>query len=179
MQGYINTLPKEVAATDIRIVQLKLGMFDFGAALAPMRRALVSTARDVVRETSARAKIVREDAAAAAAARVGPAVEGSPLRELHVAVFDAIVRERGRSGTIFVGRGSRTYDFISRWVPAGVVGWMLKGVRNNEEQQQQRRGERLGTDDEKITVDRNGSSVEWDEVEREMGASAGGNASED
>lgn len=131
-----------------------------------------------MRETSAQAKFVR-DAAAAAAARVGPAVKGSPLRELHVAVFDAIVRERGRSGTMFVGRGSRTYDFISRWVPAGVVGWMLKGVRKNEERQRQRWGEQLGTGDEKIPAGRNGSSVEWEEVEREMGASAGGNASED
>lgn len=131
-----------------------------------------------MRETSAQAKFVR-DAAATAAARVGPAVKGSPLRELHVAVFDAIVRERGRSGTMFVGRGSRTYDFISRWVPAGVVGWMLKGVRKNEERQRQRWGEQLGTGDEKIPAGRNGSSVEWEEVEREMGASAGGNASED
>lgn len=180
MQGYINTIRKEVAANDIHIVQLKLGTFDFG--VAPVSRALVS-ARDVGREESGRGNFAREDAAVAAA-RVGPAVKGSPLRELYVGVFDGIVRERGRSGTIFVGRGSRTYDFISRWVPAGVVGWMLKGVggkKEQEEQQQQwrRRWGELGTDEEKERVGRDSSSVEWERVEREMRARAGDSAGGD
>lgn len=177
MQGYINTLPKEVRDTDIHIVQLKLGTFDLG--VAPMSQALVS-GRDVGREESAQGKSAKEDGAAEAA-RFRPAVKGSSLRELHLGVFDAIVRERGRSGTMFVGRGSRTYDFVSRWVPAGVVGWMLKGVGGNEEQEQQQRRRRRqpGTDDEKIPIERDGSSVEWEKVEREMGASAGGSAGGD
>lgn len=180
MQEYINTLRKEVTANDIHIVQLKLGTFDFG--VAPVSRALVS-ARDIGREESASGKSAREDAAAATA-RVGPAVKGSPLRELYVGVFDGIVRERGRSGTIFVGRGSRTYDFISRWVPAGVVGWMLKGVggkKEQEEHQQQwrRRWGDLRTDEEKERVGRDSSSVEWERVEREMRASAGDSAGGD
>lgn len=54
-------------------------------------------------------------------------MRGSPLRDLHVAVFDAMVGGLGRGGTVFVGKGSRAYDFVGRWVPGGVVGWMLRG----------------------------------------------------
>ena len=50
---------------------------------------------------------------------------GSSLRELHNGVFDAIVRGKGRNGTMFLGRGSRTYDLVGKWVPNSVVGWMM------------------------------------------------------
>ncbi len=56
-------------------------------------------------------------------------VKGSSLRELQNGVFDAIVREKGKGGTVFVGSGSWMYDFVGRWVPGGVVGWML-GARS-------------------------------------------------
>lgn len=178
MQGYINTLRKEVAATDIHLVQLKLGIFDFGTPA--MSRALVS-ARDVGRE-ELMGKFVREDAEAAVG--VGSMVKGSPLRELYGGVFDAIVRERGRSGTMFVGRGSRSYDLVSGWVPAGVVGWMLKGMGGiGEREQQQRRRQQgqgqLRTDDEKVRFGGEGSSAEWKRVAREMGASGRVSAGED
>ena len=172
MQGYIDTLRKEVAATDIHIVQLKLGTFDFD--LAPMSRALVP-ARDIGGEESTAGNVAREDSAAVAG--TGPAVKGSPLRELHRGVFDAIISERGRSGTMFLGRGSRTYDYVSRWVPAGVVGWMLKGVGENKEQEQRwrrRSWEQRVAEDEKVRVGSDGSNVEWQRAEREKGARAGG-----
>ena len=145
MQGYIDTLRKEVAATDIHIMQLKLGTFDFD--LAPMSRALVP-AREIGHEESAAGKVAREDDAAVAG--IGSAVKGSPLRELHRGVFDAIISERGRSGTMYLGRGSRTYDYVSRWVPAGVVGWMLRGVVENKEQERRRSWEQPGTEDDKV-----------------------------
>lgn len=34
----------------------------------------------------------------------------------------------GRGGTIRVGMGSSVYGFVGRWVPRGLVGWMM-GVR--------------------------------------------------
>ena len=52
--------------------------------------------------------------------------KGSSLRELNNAVFDAMVR--GKGGVIRVGMGSRVYGFVGRWVPRGLVGWMM-GVR--------------------------------------------------
>lgn len=48
------------------------------------------------------------------------------MRELNNAVFDAMTS--GRGGTVRVGMGSRTYGFVGRWVPRGLVGWMM-GVR--------------------------------------------------
>lgn len=51
---------------------------------------------------------------------------GSPLRELNDAVFDAMVR--GRGGVVTVGAGSGIYGFVGRWVPRGLVGWMM-GMR--------------------------------------------------
>jgi hypothetical protein len=53
-------------------------------------------------------------------------VRGSPLRVLHEAVFDALTVPRPRH-VWYVGSGSRLYDFIGRWAPPGLVGWMLRG----------------------------------------------------
>lgn len=75
--------------------------------------------------------------------------KGSPLRELHNCVFDVVARGRRRGGTVFVGRGSWMYDVVGRWVPAGVVGWMM-GLRK-------RRGAETNV----------GTSQEWEKVERE------------
>ncbi len=52
--------------------------------------------------------------------------KGSSLRELNNAVFDAMVR--GKGGVVRVGMGSSLYGFVGRWVPGGLVGWMM-GVR--------------------------------------------------
>jgi hypothetical protein len=56
----------------------------------------------------------------------GAGPKGSPLRELHNAVFDAM--ERGRGGTIRVGMGSAIYGFVGTWIPRGLVGWIM-GIR--------------------------------------------------
>lgn len=55
--------------------------------------------------------------------------KGTPLRELNNAVFDAVVR--GRGGVVRVGMGSGLYGFVGRWVPSGLVAWMM-GVRSVE-----------------------------------------------
>lgn len=76
---------------------------------------------DTIREESARGRYAREDETADARK-----IKGSPLRELHFGVFDAIVGNRG--GTIFMGKGSRAYDYISRFVPEAIIRWMTHGV---------------------------------------------------
>jgi hypothetical protein len=53
-------------------------------------------------------------------------LKGSPLRELHNAVFDAMTTRKG--GTVRVGMGSSAYEFVGAWVPKGLVGWMM-GMR--------------------------------------------------
>jgi hypothetical protein len=59
----------------------------------------------------------------------GPTIgvpKGSPLRELHNAVFDAMARRN--SATIRVGMGSYIYEFVGAWIPKGLVSWMM-GMR--------------------------------------------------
>lgn len=148
LQGYIDTLRKESAAQDLHVVQLKLGTFDLGAA--PTSRSLVPVGdlgvrgEPPLRADSARGRFARDDGKPLA-------VRGSPVRDLHLNVFDAIVRDRGRGGTLFVGRGSRLYAFVSSWVPRGVMGWMLGAA-----------GEQARAEGSAIE-----GSVEWEKVEGE------------
>ena len=74
--------------------------------------------------------------------------KGSPLRELHNGVFDAMTGKSRRS-TVYLGRGSWTYDVIGRWIPGGMVGWMMGRVARRE-----------GLGDL-------GEGAEWERVERE------------
>ncbi len=67
---------------------------------------------------------------------------GSGLREFHNAVFDILnpspgfkafgVVSWGRNmkrrtrGTLYVGQGARLYDLVGKWVPEGLVGWLIR-----------------------------------------------------
>lgn len=131
MQALIKTLRKEVASKNVNVVQFRLGTFEYpglaptGRSLIPIREYNGSSMRGegTLREDSARGRYAREDETANARK-----IKGSPLRELHFGVFDAIVGDRGRGGTIFVGKGSRAYDYISRFVPETIIRWMTHGV---------------------------------------------------
>lgn len=101
----------------VNIVHFKLGTFDDGQDTAD--KALV--VRSAGNKTSGAFGRRLGDGAPALA---DPSQD--PLRELHNSVFDAIVRGKGRGGTIFVGQGSRTYDWVSRWVPGGLIGRILE-----------------------------------------------------
>lgn len=75
-----------------------------------------------------------------------------PLRELQNGIFDAMVRGKGRNGTIYVGRGARSYDLVGKWIPDGIVGWMMGAAKVN------------GVE----TVEKEGSiaaSTEWEKVD--------------
>ncbi|ODH38412.1 hypothetical protein ACO22_02363 [Paracoccidioides brasiliensis] len=71
------------------------------------------------------------------AGKLAGAVYGSPARELHFAIFDALApvpkswfgRRRRKKATVYVGKGSRTYSIVGSIVPGGLVGWML-GLRS-------------------------------------------------
>ena len=133
LQNYISTLRREVKELGINIVQFKLGTFDYGSAPGGRQqiahiRAPGSETQEEVRSWD-RATQVRYGTNYITQIVGGRnRVKGSPLRELHNGVFDAIVRGKGNEGTVFVGGGSWMYDFVGKWVPDGLVGWML-GVR--------------------------------------------------
>lgn len=122
MQSYISTLRKEVAHQGINVVQFKLGTFDYGQDAVDKALILRSN-------YDRRAEAEGKSPDVGATVPVGQSTEmfrGSPLHELHISVFDAIARGKGRGGTVFVGQGSRTYDLVSRWVPGGLIGWILE-----------------------------------------------------
>lgn len=73
----------------------------------------------------------------------GTKAVGSSLREFHNAVFDTlnpgprfkafgVVPWGGsgsgwrRGGMVYVGQGARLYDVIGKWVPEGLVGWLIR-----------------------------------------------------
>ncbi|KAL2129523.1 hypothetical protein VTI74DRAFT_7651 [Chaetomium olivicolor] len=58
-------------------------------------------------------------------------MKGSSLRELHNAVFD-VIDGSITNGTVRVGLGAGVYGFVGRWVPRGLVAWMM-GIRTVDE----------------------------------------------
>lgn len=115
MNQYIHTLRREVHVEGLNVVQLRLGHFDYGLAFSDNQQLVPS-------QYSPRAEFARRRLEQRG---VEKPVKGQSLRELHNGVFDAIVRGKGRNGTIFVGRGARSYDLVGKWVPDGIVGWMM------------------------------------------------------
>ncbi len=123
LQQYINTLRKETRGQDLNVVQFMLGNFDYGLAVDDDQQQLIISQHlsvaDATRQRLEKQGLVKK------------AAKGTSLRELHNDIFDSIVRGKGRNGTIFVGSGSRTYDLVGKWVPSGIVGWMM-GPHNEE-----------------------------------------------
>ena len=107
MDKYISTLRQEF--TTINVVQLKLGLFDYGN-FSEERKQLVPAHTSSI------------------GALYDPKSEeriGTSLRDLHNNVFDVIVREKARNGTVFVGKGSRLYDFVGNWMPSNFVNSLM------------------------------------------------------
>lgn len=116
IQNYISTLRKEIRCQDVSVVDVKLGHFNYETAPGHQQQLVLS-------QSSLRAEATKRRLEAPGVMK--HPVKGSTLRVLHKGVFDAIVRGTGRNGTIFIGQGSRVYDLVGRWIPTGVIGWML------------------------------------------------------
>lgn len=142
LSQYISTLRREVQVQGVNVVQFRLGHFDYGATLSSNQQLVPS--QYSLRAEFARRRLEQKG--------VEKSVRGQSLRELHNGLFDAMMRGKGRNGTIFVGRGARSYDLVGKWVPDGIVGWMIGAAKQN------------GVD----AVDKEGSiegSVEWEKVD--------------
>ncbi|MCJ1393840.1 hypothetical protein MMC18_006716 [Xylographa bjoerkii] len=151
LTSYLRTLRSEIPSTSLTITTLKLGDLSLfkpsRSKLALYRPQRYDSSSSVSRTRSPveQATMEKERASEARA----HAIE---LKELHNGVFDAVVG--ARTGTVFVGRGSWAYDFVGKWVPGGVVGWMMR-----------RRGaKRLG---DEAAGEILGGSAEWERVEEE------------
>lgn len=145
LQQYISTLRKEVQGQDVNVVQFQLGQFDYGLAVDNDHQQLVLSQHFSVAEAT-RSRLENKGL-------LKKSATGTSLRELHNDVFDAIVREKGKNGTIFVGRGSRTYGLVGKWVPSGIVGWIVGAGKAEVQSSAPETVEHEGT-----------SEVGWDKV---------------
>ena len=140
LQGFFATLQNELDTIDIRICHLKLGIFDFSALSGRYSQhqqhptLAQNEASTLAWPSSSRLLYAQNYLSQLQTAglfsnnrqnRNGRA--GAPLRELHLAVYDALTQERP-ARTWHVGHGSLTYEMVGRLLPRGLVAWML-GIR--------------------------------------------------
>lgn len=124
LQQYISTLRKEVQGQGVNVVQFQLGHFDYGLSATENHQQLIL--RQQMSRSQATKRRLEEKG-------VSPRdITGTSLKELHNNVFDAIVRGKGRNGTVFVGQGARTYDLIGKLVPDGIVSWMMNARKSKQ-----------------------------------------------
>ncbi len=142
LNQYISTLRREVQVQGVNVVQLRLGHFDHGRALSDNQQLVPS-------QYSSRAEFARRRLEQKGVEKPGKA---QSLRELHNGVFDAMVRGKGRNGTIFVGRGARSYYHVGKWVPDGIVAWMMGAAKTNGIETPEKEGSVEG-------------STEWEKVD--------------
>ncbi|KAL9602183.1 MAG: hypothetical protein Q9219_002047 [cf. Caloplaca sp. 3 TL-2023] len=155
MQKYIATLRKELPSPeDVSIVQIKLGAFDDASDRDAFKMAIALRHENQPDDDNS-----NNPSTVSATDPERSKVRGTPLRELHLEVFDAIVGRR--RGTVFVGRGSRTYDTLGKVVPEGLVGWMLGLKTGGREKAQNAEGR-----EEKVSRE---GSPGWERVEQVSG----------
>ena len=177
LDAFTRSVASELATVGTQVTHLKLGAFDVsGVPGAKTHLQTTNAARaDVLAwPASARAAygknyIAQSQTAAVGAAQSNSGNKGAHLRELHNAVFDALVPSGvGRARRIVhVGQGSLAYAFIGRWAPAGLVGWMM-GVRRADAGGVERawEGELDGDKSDKGDSAAGAGSVEWERVEK-------------
>lgn len=142
LNQYISTLRREVQVQGVNVVHFRLGHFDCGPTLSDNQQLVPS-------QYSSRAEFARRRLEQKG---VEKPMKGQSLRELHNGIFDAMVRGKGRNGTIFVGRGARSYDLVGRWIPDGIVGLMMGAARVNGVETAEKEGSVEG-------------STEWEKVD--------------
>lgn len=144
-----SSLRREVAVSSANIVvsELKLGNFDLGSTYSR------TVNRDIYPEpgrelSTALTHWHSSQRAAAQRSRFGQSslIRGSSAREFHNAVFDALAppatfkafgkwdwQVPKRSGVVFVGSGARVYDLCGKFLPAGLVSFMM-GYKRRKDQ---------------------------------------------
>lgn len=164
LSAFSMSLSAELAPLGISLTHMKLGAFDTTPLIPKNQLATMSghSAETRAWGPGAREAYSKNFLRAAKNTITGPE-KGSPLRELHNAVFD-VMEGRGCS-TVCVGRGARTYSLVGAWAPRGLIAWMM-GVRKVERKDgsessragseadlEAGNGTEFGTGSEYITVD--------------------------
>ncbi|KAL0935015.1 UPF0744 protein [Colletotrichum truncatum] len=147
LSAFTEVLTAELRPLGIPVTHVQLGTFDFtgfqpSKQVHPSQRGLLEGAPgidadatetlmwpDNARNAYGR-NFVMQSTSAISAGRIR-GLKGSSLRHLHNAVFD-VIDGSITSGTVRVGLGASVYGFVGRWVPRGLVSWMM-GIRRVDE----------------------------------------------
>ncbi|KAK8203816.1 hypothetical protein IWZ01DRAFT_96091 [Phyllosticta capitalensis] len=134
LEGFASSLSGELGTIGIDLCHIKLGTFDCSGvgnkqSLQSIREGHPDAWPASTRMLYAENYVTQSRVAASRGlfADNGSVAKGSSLRELHNAVFDCLTRRRAQQ-VWRVGRGSVAYDIVGKWVPSGLVRWML-GIR--------------------------------------------------
>lgn len=126
LEGFLASLRAELGTLGIDVVQFHLGTFDLSNVGPKHHLQTRASGSPHAWPATTRAmygnNFVNQVKVAQSRGLLNHT--GSPLRELHNAVFDALTQRRPRK-VWRVGRGSATYDLVGHWVPSGLVGWMM------------------------------------------------------
>jgi NAD(P)-dependent dehydrogenase (short-subunit alcohol dehydrogenase family) len=143
LSAFTEVLTGELRPLGIPVTHMQLGTFDF-AGFTPAANSrllhphgLLTAPEDADAlpwPDSARhaygKNFVSQSGSAIGAGRIR-GMRGSSLKELHNAVFDVIDGSL-TNGMVQVGLGAGVYGFVGRWVPKGLVSWMMGIRRVNE-----------------------------------------------
>jgi len=153
LSAFTEVLTAELRPLAIPVTHIQLGTFDF-SGFTPARAGqqhqqqqregpynsdrLLTSAQDAetlswpdsARHTYGR-NFLSQSGSAISAGRIRGLQRGSSLRDLHNAVFD-VIDGSVTSETVRVGLGASVYGFVGRWVPRGLVAWMM-GIRRVDE----------------------------------------------
>ncbi|KAK6510130.1 hypothetical protein TWF481_004844 [Arthrobotrys musiformis] len=154
LEGVIGCLRREVAAAGVQVCWIKVGTVDLGT---PERKGgrESATRADVLSWSPAMRSIYARGYMSSKS--VGDGVRGSSLKEVNAAIVAGMLDKRAKK-VMRVGSGSVAYEVIGRWVPEGVVGWML-GLNGGRRVTESVRGSPSG-------VQSLESSVEWERVDK-------------
>ncbi|WQF87542.1 Putative NAD(P)-binding domain superfamily [Colletotrichum destructivum] len=147
LSAFTEVLTAELRPLGIPVTHMQLGTFDFtgfqpAKHTHPSQRGLLEGGPGIdadatetlmwpenARHAYGR-NFVMQSTSAISAGRIR-GLKGSSLRHLHNAVFD-VIDGSITSGTVRVGLGASVYGFVGRWVPRGLVSWMM-GIRRVDE----------------------------------------------
>ncbi|KKK18770.1 hypothetical protein P175DRAFT_0455241 [Aspergillus ochraceoroseus IBT 24754] len=143
LSGFATSLRREVSLlhqNNVDVVELKLGNIDLGPQYRTPQGHIAGTEVLTwsVQQRELYGPQYLNSIEQRPVASAGPSmVRGSPARNLHYAVLDALEpstknifgRKATKTPVLYVGRGARSYHIIGQWAPPGLVGWML-GLRS-------------------------------------------------
>lgn len=149
LSAFTEVLTAELRPLSIPVTHIQLGTFDFagftpaagnsrsgnggynhgGLLTGAPQNAETLTWPESARHAYGR-NFVNQSASAISAGRIR-GLKGSSVRNLHNAVFD-VIDGSNTSGVVRIGLGASVYGFVGKWVPRGLVSWMM-GIRKVDE----------------------------------------------